>query len=61
MPRIILNQFQLNLSYKSHYRGIRPINTSDGINVGFIGSLAIHMTSGHWENFISTNKFTYVL
>ncbi|KAJ6800386.1 RNA polymerase beta subunit [Iris pallida] len=33
--------------HPSHYGGIYPINTSEGINVRLIGSLAIHVRIGH--------------
>ncbi|KAF3627765.1 hypothetical protein FXO37_29687 [Capsicum annuum] len=34
--------------HPSHYGRICPIDTSEGINVGLIGSLAIHARIGHW-------------
>ncbi|KAF3654006.1 DNA-directed RNA polymerase subunit beta [Capsicum annuum] len=34
--------------HPSHYGRIYPIDTSEGINVGLIGSLAIHSRIGHW-------------
>ncbi|XVF50387.1 hypothetical protein PTKIN_Ptkin04bG0095700 [Pterospermum kingtungense] len=40
--------FQLRDIYPSHYGRICPIDTSEGINVGLIGSLAIHARIGHW-------------
>ena len=35
-------------SSPGHYGRICPIDTSEGINVGLIGSLAIHARIGHW-------------
>ncbi|MQM19122.1 hypothetical protein Taro_052122, partial [Colocasia esculenta] len=34
--------------HPSQYGRICPIDTSEGINVGLIGSLAIHVRIGHW-------------
>nr|YP_009670419.1 RNA polymerase beta subunit [Passiflora jatunsachensis]QCX29691.1 RNA polymerase beta subunit [Passiflora jatunsachensis] len=34
--------------HPSHYGRICPIETSEGINVGLIGSLTIHAKIGHW-------------
>nr|AVM84255.1 RNA polymerase beta subunit [Adenocalymma schomburgkii] len=34
--------------HPSHYGRICPIDTSEGINVGLIGSLAIHARMDHW-------------
>nr|YP_009500907.1 RNA polymerase beta subunit [Passiflora auriculata]AXB37300.1 RNA polymerase beta subunit [Passiflora auriculata] len=34
--------------HPSHYGRICPIETSEGINAGLIGSLAIHAKIGHW-------------
>ncbi|KAI7998866.1 DNA-directed RNA polymerase subunit beta [Camellia lanceoleosa] len=34
--------------HPSHYGRICPIDTSEGINVGLIGSLSIHVKIGHW-------------
>jgi DNA-directed RNA polymerase subunit beta len=40
--------FQIRDIHPSHYGRICPIDTSEGINVGLIGSLAIHARMGHW-------------
>ncbi|KAM3357009.1 hypothetical protein P3S68_023723 [Capsicum galapagoense] len=40
--------FQIRDIHPSHYGRICPIDTSEGINVGLIGSLAIHARIGHW-------------
>nr|ART64964.1 RNA polymerase beta subunit [Gynostemma pentaphyllum] len=40
--------FRIRDIHPSHYGRICPIDTSEGINVGLIGSLAIHATIGHW-------------
>nr|YP_010287035.1 RNA polymerase beta subunit [Hydrocharis chevalieri]UKT61151.1 RNA polymerase beta subunit [Hydrocharis chevalieri] len=40
--------FRVRDIHPSHYARICPIDTSEGINVGLIGSLAIHARIGHW-------------
>ncbi|RZC81245.1 hypothetical protein C5167_043860 [Papaver somniferum] len=40
--------FRIRDIHPSHYGNICPIDTSEGINVGLIGSLAIHARIGHW-------------
>ncbi|PPD85332.1 hypothetical protein GOBAR_DD17726 [Gossypium barbadense] len=47
---LLQDQFGLALVHihPSHYGRICPIDTSEGINVGLIGSLAIHARIGHW-------------
>nr|QWL17117.1 RNA polymerase beta subunit [Plantago atrata] len=40
--------FRVRDIHPSHYGRICPIDTSEGINVGLIGSLAIHARMGHW-------------
>ncbi|KAF3629168.1 DNA-directed RNA polymerase subunit beta [Capsicum annuum] len=40
--------FRIRDIHPSHYGRIFPIDTSKGINVGLIGSLAIHARIGHW-------------
>ncbi|KAL3651969.1 hypothetical protein CASFOL_001650 [Castilleja foliolosa] len=40
--------FRIQDIHPSHYGRICPIDTSEGINVGLIGSLAIHARMGHW-------------
>nr|WRW11057.1 RNA polymerase beta subunit [Lathraea japonica] len=40
--------FRIRDIHPSHYGRICPIDTSEGINVGLIGSLAIHARMGHW-------------
>ncbi|KAG4161004.1 hypothetical protein ERO13_D01G029500v2 [Gossypium hirsutum] len=40
--------FRIRDIHPSHYGYICPIDTSEGINVGLIGSLAIHARIGHW-------------
>nr|YP_011001293.1 RNA polymerase beta subunit [Jasminum auriculatum]WPN86389.1 RNA polymerase beta subunit [Jasminum auriculatum] len=40
--------FRIRDIHPSHYGRICPIDTSEGINVGLIGSLAIHAKIGHW-------------
>uniref|UniRef100_A0AAU7AND7 DNA-directed RNA polymerase subunit beta n=1 Tax=Triphora wagneri TaxID=2594492 RepID=A0AAU7AND7_9ASPA len=40
--------FQIRDIHPSHYGRICPIDTSEGINVGLIGSLAIHVKVGYW-------------
>ncbi|KAK5835981.1 hypothetical protein PVK06_011713 [Gossypium arboreum] len=40
--------FRVRDIHPSHYGRICPIDTSEGINVGLIGSLAIHARIGHW-------------
>ncbi|XP_065859439.1 DNA-directed RNA polymerase subunit beta-like [Euphorbia lathyris] len=40
--------FRIRDIYPSHYGRICPIDTSEGINVGLIGSLAIHAKIDHW-------------
>ncbi|PHT59674.1 DNA-directed RNA polymerase subunit beta [Capsicum baccatum] len=40
--------FRIRDIHPSHYGRICPIDTSEGINVGLIGSLAIHARIGHW-------------
>nr|ADD31197.1 RNA polymerase beta subunit protein [Ximenia americana] len=40
--------FRIRDIHPSHYGCICPIDTSEGINVGLIGSLAIHARIGHW-------------
>ncbi|KAA8548004.1 hypothetical protein F0562_004433 [Nyssa sinensis] len=42
--------FRIRDIHPSHYGRICPIDTSEGINVGLIGSLAIHARIGHWES-----------
>nr|AKZ30113.1 RNA polymerase beta subunit [Goodenia rosea] len=40
--------FRVRDIHPSHYGRICPIDTSEGINVGLIGSLAIHARIGRW-------------
>nr|YP_008994512.1 RNA polymerase beta subunit [Hypseocharis bilobata]AGV02940.1 RNA polymerase beta subunit [Hypseocharis bilobata]AKF43096.1 RNA polymerase beta subunit [Hypseocharis bilobata] len=40
--------FRIRDIHPSHYGRICTIDTSEGINVGLIGSLAIHARIGHW-------------
>ncbi|KAL4180949.1 hypothetical protein AMTRI_Chr12g268670 [Amborella trichopoda] len=40
--------FRIRYIHPSHYGRICPIDTSEGINVGLIGSLAIHARIGDW-------------
>nr|AVM84463.1 RNA polymerase beta subunit [Adenocalymma validum] len=40
--------FPIRDIHTSHYGRICPIDTSEGINVGLIGSLAIHARMDHW-------------
>nr|AIX11051.1 RNA polymerase beta subunit [Najas gracillima] len=40
--------FRMRDIHPSYYARICPIDTSEGINVGLIGSLAIHARIGHW-------------
>nr|YP_010007314.1 RNA polymerase beta subunit [Passiflora vespertilio]QNR06157.1 RNA polymerase beta subunit [Passiflora vespertilio] len=40
--------FGMRNIHPSHYGRICPIDTSEGINVGLIGSLTIHAKIGHW-------------
>ncbi|KAL7587274.1 hypothetical protein Lser_V15G35696 [Lactuca serriola] len=40
--------FPIRDIHPSHYGRICPIDTSEGINVGLIGSLAIHARIGRW-------------
>nr|YP_010207400.1 RNA polymerase beta subunit [Strobilanthes medahinnensis]UAY85726.1 RNA polymerase beta subunit [Strobilanthes medahinnensis] len=40
--------FRIRDIHPSHYGRICPIDTSEGINVGLIGSLAIHARLGNW-------------
>nr|YP_009695811.1 RpoB [Hydrostachys imbricata]QEJ82546.1 RpoB [Hydrostachys imbricata] len=40
--------FRIRDIHPSHYGRICPIDTSEGINVGLIGSLAIHTRIGYW-------------
>ncbi|KAI7979971.1 DNA-directed RNA polymerase subunit beta [Camellia lanceoleosa] len=40
--------FRIRDIHPSHYGRICPIDTSEGINVGLIGSLSIHVKIGHW-------------
>nr|YP_010456370.1 RNA polymerase beta subunit [Parnassia longshengensis]UUA67552.1 RNA polymerase beta subunit [Parnassia longshengensis] len=40
--------FRIRDIHPSHYGRICPIDTSEGINVGLIGSLAIHAKIGNW-------------
>nr|YP_010953829.1 RNA polymerase beta subunit [Terniopsis sessilis]WMV00685.1 RNA polymerase beta subunit [Terniopsis sessilis] len=40
--------FRIRDIHSSHYGRICPIDTSEGINVGLIGSLAIHAKIGYW-------------
>nr|UDP56402.1 RNA polymerase beta subunit [Eucommia ulmoides] len=40
--------FRMRDIHPSHYGRICPIDTSEGLNVGLIGSLAIHARLGHW-------------
>ncbi|KAL5553997.1 hypothetical protein UlMin_041398 [Ulmus minor] len=40
--------FRIRDIHPSHYGCICPIDTSEGINVGLIGSLAIHARISHW-------------
>nr|YP_009449783.1 RNA polymerase beta subunit [Tacca leontopetaloides]ANA91311.1 RNA polymerase beta subunit [Tacca leontopetaloides] len=40
--------FRIRDIHPSHYGRICPIDTSEGINVGLIGSLAIHVRISHW-------------
>nr|QXO03161.1 RNA polymerase beta subunit [Dossinia marmorata] len=40
--------FRIRDIHPSHYGRICPIDTSEGINVGLIGSLAIHVKVGYW-------------
>ncbi|KAG9438400.1 hypothetical protein H6P81_021655 [Aristolochia fimbriata] len=48
--------FRIRDIHPSHYGRICPIDTSEGINVGLIGSLAIHARIGHWGS-IETQVF----
>nr|WBU14124.1 RNA polymerase beta subunit [Cyanotis ciliata] len=40
--------FRIRDIHPSHYGRICPIDTSEGVNVGLIGSLAIHVRIGYW-------------
>nr|YP_010007000.1 RNA polymerase beta subunit [Passiflora haematostigma]QNR05767.1 RNA polymerase beta subunit [Passiflora haematostigma] len=40
--------FRIRNIHPSHYGRICPIDTSEGINVGLVGSLTIHAKIGHW-------------
>nr|QHN57247.1 RNA polymerase beta subunit [Robiquetia spathulata] len=40
--------FRIRDIHPSHYGRICPIDTSEGINVGLMGSLAIHVKVGYW-------------
>nr|YP_010229684.1 RNA polymerase beta subunit [Epimedium pinnatum]QST18506.1 RNA polymerase beta subunit [Epimedium pinnatum]QXV94036.1 RNA polymerase beta subunit [Epimedium pinnatum]QXV94117.1 RNA polymerase beta subunit [Epimedium perralderianum] len=40
--------FRIRDIHPSNYGRICPIDTSEGINVGLVGSLAIHARLGHW-------------
>nr|YP_010007461.1 RNA polymerase beta subunit [Passiflora rhamnifolia]QNR06304.1 RNA polymerase beta subunit [Passiflora rhamnifolia] len=40
--------FPIRNIHPSHYGRICPIDTSEGINVGLVGSLTIHAKIGHW-------------
>nr|YP_010845870.1 RNA polymerase beta subunit [Spathoglottis aurea]WES13699.1 RNA polymerase beta subunit [Spathoglottis aurea] len=40
--------FRIRDIHPSHYGRICPIDTSEGINVGLIGSLATHVKVGYW-------------
>ncbi|PHU25470.1 DNA-directed RNA polymerase subunit beta [Capsicum chinense] len=40
--------FRIRDIHPSHYGRIFPIDTSEGINVGLIGSLSIHTRIGYW-------------
>ncbi|KAL5067315.1 hypothetical protein RYX36_018202 [Vicia faba] len=40
--------FRIRDIHPSHHGRICPIDTSEGINVGLIGSLAIHARIGRW-------------
>nr|QXO02989.1 RNA polymerase beta subunit [Cyclopogon comosus] len=40
--------FRIRDIHPSHYGRICPIDTSEGINVGLLGSLAIHVKVGYW-------------
>jgi DNA-directed RNA polymerase subunit beta len=40
--------FRIRDIHPSHYGRISPIDMSEGINVGLIGSLALHVRVGHW-------------
>nr|QVV41379.1 RNA polymerase beta subunit [Bridelia tomentosa] len=40
--------FRIRDIHRSHYGRICPIDTSEGINVGLVGSLAIHAKIGPW-------------
>nr|YP_009470649.1 RNA polymerase beta subunit [Anemopaegma acutifolium]YP_009471139.1 RNA polymerase beta subunit [Anemopaegma glaucum]AVF97468.1 RNA polymerase beta subunit [Anemopaegma arvense]AVF97076.1 RNA polymerase beta subunit [Anemopaegma acutifolium]AVF97174.1 RNA polymerase beta subunit [Anemopaegma acutifolium]AVF97762.1 RNA polymerase beta subunit [Anemopaegma glaucum]AVF97860.1 RNA polymerase beta subunit [Anemopaegma glaucum] len=40
--------FPIRDIHPSHYGRICPIDTSEGVNVGLIGSLAIHARMDHW-------------
>nr|YP_010290862.1 RNA polymerase beta subunit [Gahnia tristis]ULQ66019.1 RNA polymerase beta subunit [Gahnia tristis] len=40
--------FRIRDIHPSYYGRICPIDTSEGINVGLMGSLAIHARIGHW-------------
>ncbi|TYG78365.1 hypothetical protein ES288_D02G053100v1, partial [Gossypium darwinii] len=42
--------FRIRDIHPNHYGRICPIGTSEGINVGLIGSLAIHARIGHWRS-----------
>nr|YP_009166875.1 RNA polymerase beta subunit [Osyris alba]ALC75175.1 RNA polymerase beta subunit [Osyris alba] len=42
------SSFRIRDIHPSHYGRICPIDTSEGINVGLIGSLAIYARVGHW-------------
>nr|YP_009975569.1 RNA polymerase beta subunit [Sibangea similis]QNK04910.1 RNA polymerase beta subunit [Sibangea similis] len=41
--------FRMRDIHPSYYGRICPIDTSEGINVGLVGSLAIRAKIGHWE------------
>nr|YP_010291616.1 RNA polymerase beta subunit [Scleria parvula]ULQ67623.1 RNA polymerase beta subunit [Scleria parvula] len=43
-------RFRIRDIHPSYYGRICPIDTSEGINVGLIGSLAIHASIDHWES-----------
>ncbi|KAK8953148.1 DNA-directed RNA polymerase subunit beta [Platanthera guangdongensis] len=42
------DSFRIQDIHPSHYGRICPIDKSEGINVGLIGSLAIHVKVGYW-------------
>ncbi|KAJ6215295.1 hypothetical protein RDWZM_010613 [Blomia tropicalis] len=49
--------FRIRDIHPSHYGRICPIDTSEGINVGLIGSLAIHARMGYWGSLESPDEY----